>query len=139
MKLETVEYFIKRASVYIKYGLRRIGDKIQENKELPVQKIPVTSENVFNLIKDFLYKTLGCTNVSYQSHFVNDLDVISVSMIDLAYEIQNKMLPDGYLAFITKNHIEFATVQDMVNAVMSFYASKQFEQMKDNAINQKQK
>lgn len=135
---KVIDFFCKKTSNGIQF-FSRVVNKLKNTvvKRTLNDNLVVTPDIVFSLIQQYLQISMGVPQVSYQTHFVADLNIPQKKMVDLAYEIQNNLVPDGFLDFLAKNKLVISAVSDMVSMTMAFYTLKRFEQIKHNTNSQK--
>lgn len=129
--------FIEKASKGFKVFSKTFDKNEKKTKKIMNENVLVTSDIVFNLIQHVMQKNMYALNVSYSTDFLKDTRITEEGMLDLLYEIQNNLLPDGFVKFVVDNELLFATVGDMVTATLAFYTSKQYEKMRSAKHNQK--
>lgn len=129
--------FIEKASKGFKVFSKTFDKNEKKTKKIMNENVLVTSGIVFNLIRHFMQKNMYALNISYSTDFLKDTRITEEGMLDLLYEIQNNLLPDGFVKFVVDNELLFATVGDMVTATLAFYTSKQYEKMRSVKHNQK--
>ena len=129
--------FIEKASKGFKVFSKTFDKNEKKTKKIMNENVLVTSGIVFNLIQHVMQKNMYALNVSYSTDFLKDTRITEEGMLDLLYEIQNNLLPDGFVKFVVDNELLFATVGDMVTATLAFYTSKQYEKMRSAKHNQK--
>lgn len=129
--------FIEKASKGFKVFSKTFDKNEKKTKKIMNENVVVTSDIVFNLIKHFMQKNMYALNVSYSTDFLKDTRITEEGMLDLLYEIQNNLLPDGFVKFVVDNELLFVTVGDMVTATLAFYTSKRYEKMRSAKHNQK--
>lgn len=129
--------FIEKASKGFKVFSKTFDKNEKKTKKIMNENVLVTSDIVFNLIKHFMQKNMYALNVSYSTDFLKDTRITEEGMLDLLYEIQNNLLPDGFVKFVVDNELLFVTVGDMVTATLAFYTSKRYEKMRNVKHNQK--
>ena len=129
--------FIEKASKGFKVFSKTFDKNEKKTKKIMNENVLVTSDIVFNLIQHVMQKNMYALNVSYSTDFLKDTRITEEGMLDLLYEIQNKLLPDGFVKFVVDNELLFVTVGDMVTATLAFYTSKQYEKMRSAKHNQK--
>lgn len=129
--------FIEKASKGFKVFSKTFDKNEKKTKKIMNENVLVTSDIVFNLIKHFMQKNMYALNVSYSTDFLKDTRITEEGMLDLLYEIQNNLLPDGFVKFVVDNELLFVTVGDMVTATLAFYTSKRYEKMRSAKHNQK--
>lgn len=129
--------FIEKASKGFKVFSKTFDKNEKKTKKIMNENVLVTSDIVFNLIRHFMQKNMYALNVSYSTDFLKDTRITEEGMLDLLYEIQNNLLPDGFVKFVVDNELLFATVGDMVTATLAFYTSKRYEKMRSAKHNQK--
>lgn len=129
--------FIEKASRGFKVFSKTFDKNEKQTKKIMNENVLVTSDIVFNLIQHFMQKNMYALNVSYSTDFLKDTRITEEGMLDLLYEIQNNLLPDGFVKFVVDNELLFVTVGDMVTATLAFYTSKRYEKMRNVKHNQK--
>ena len=129
--------FIEKASKGFKVFSKTFDKNEKKTKKIMNENVLVTSDIVFNLIKHFMQKNMYALNVSYSTDFLKDTRITEEGMLDLLYEIQNNLLPDGFVKFVVDNELLFVTVGDMVTATLAFYTSRRYEKMRNVKHNQK--
>ena len=129
--------FIEKASKGFKVFSKTFDKNEKKTKKIMNENVLVTSDIVFNLIQHFMQKNMYALNVSYSTDFLKDTRITEEGMLDLLYEIQNNLLPDGFVKFVVDNELLFVTVGDMVTATLAFYTSKRYEKMRSAKHNQK--
>ena len=129
--------FIEKASKGFKVFSKTFDKNEKKTKKIMNENVLVTSDIVFNLIQHVMQKNMYALNVSYSTDFLKDTRITEEGMLDLLYEIQNNLLPDGFVKFVVDNELLFVTVGDMVTATLAFYTSKQYEKMRSAKHNQK--
>lgn len=129
--------FIEKASKGFKVFSKTFDKNEKKTKKIMNENVLVTSDIVFNLIQHFMQKNMYALNVSYSTDFLKDTRITEEGMLDLLYEIQNNLLPDGFVKFVVDNELLFVTVGDMVTATLAFYTSKRYEKMRNVKHNQK--
>ena len=129
--------FIEKAPKGFKVFSKTFDKNEKKTKKIMNENVLVTSDIVFNLIQHVMQKNMYALNVSYSTDFLKDTRITEEGMLDLLYEIQNNLLPDGFVKFVVDNELLFVTVGDMVTATLAFYTSKQYEKMRSAKHNQK--
>ena len=129
--------FIEKASKGFKVFSKTFDKNEKKTKKIMNENVLVTSDIVFNLIKHFMQKNMYASNISYSTDFLKDTRITEEGMLDLLYEIQNNLLPDGFVKFVVDNELLFVTVGDMVTATLAFYTSKRYEKMRSAKHNQR--
>ena len=129
--------FIEKASKGFKVFSKTFDKNEKKTKKMMNENVLVTSDIVFNLIQHFMQKNMYALNISCSTDFLKDTRITEEGMLDLLYEIQNKLLPDGFVKFVVDNELLFVTVGDMVTATLAFYTSKKYEKMRGAKNNQK--
>ena len=129
--------FIEKASKGFKVFSKTFDKNEKKTKKIMNENVLVTSDIVFNLIQHFMQKNMYALNISYSTDFLKDTRITEEGMLDLLYEIQNNLLPDGFVKFVVDNELLFVTVGDMVTATLAFYTSKRYEKMRSAKHNQK--
>lgn len=135
MQFKEIKHLLKKT----KNGIKFIS-KVFETKKAHAKQIvknPVSTDALFKAIQEYLGKKLNGVNITYQTRFIQDLNLSEETMLDLTFEIQNKFLPDGFLEYLVDNQIEMVKVSDMIAMAEAFHLSKSFAQVREHRKEQK--